>query len=212
MLGTKIFFTKGVGRHKEYLTSFELALRDAGIEPLNIVTISSILPPNCKKITREEGLKLLRPGQIAFTVMARLATNEPNRLIAASIGVAQPADPNMYGYLSEHHPFGETDEKAGEYAEDLAATMLATTLGIEFDPEKAWDEREQDYKASGKIIRTTNITQSAEGDKNGLWTTVLSAAVFCDFASPEQFAQMASLYDLRNDLRNKTQNGQGNKA
>lgn len=202
MLGTKIFFTKGVGRHKEYLTSFELALRDAGIEPLNIVTISSILPPACKRISREEGLKMLRPGQIAFCVMARLATNEPNRLIASSIGVAQPADPNMYGYLSEHHPFGETDQKAGDYAEDLAATMLATTLGIEFDPEKAWDEREQIYKASGKIIRTTNVTQSAEGDKNGLWTTVLSAAVFVDFATPEQLQNVPTLYDMRHQMSN----------
>ena len=197
MLGNKIFFTKGVGRHKEYLASFELALRDAGIEPLNIVTISSILPPGCKRVTKDEGLKLLRPGQIAFTVMARQATNEPNRLIAASIGVAQPSDPNMYGYLSEHHPFGETDQRAGEYAEDLAATMLATTIGIEFDPEKAWDEREQIYKASGKIIRTTNITQSAQGDKNGLWTTVLAAAVFVSFSSPEQIESMPSLADIR---------------
>jgi len=206
MLGTKIFFTKGVGRHKEYLTSFELALRDAGIEPLNIVTISSILPPGCKRIPREEGLKLLRPGQIAFTVMARLATNEPNRLIAASIGAAQPADPAMYGYLSEHHPYGETEEKAGEYAEDLAATMLATTLGIEFDPEKAWDEREQIYKTSGKIFRTTNITQSAQGDKNGLWTTVLAAAVFVEFATPEERNAIPNLYDLRNNLN--SQNGE----
>jgi arginine decarboxylase len=109
--------------------------------------------------------------------MARNATNEPNRLVSSSIGLAQPADPSNYGYLSEHHAFGETDEKSGEYAEDLAATMLATTLGVEFDPGAAWDEREQVYKASGKIIRTTNITQSAEGDKNGLWTTVLAAAV-----------------------------------
>lgn len=200
MLGTKVFFTKGVGRHKEYLTSFELALRDAGIEPLNIVTISSILPPGCKRVSKEEGLKLLRPGQIAFTVMARLATNEPNRLIAASIGLAQPADASMYGYLSEHHPFGETEQKAGDYAEDLAATMLATTLGIEFDPEKAWDEREQIYKTSGKIIRTTNITQSAEGDKKGLWTTVLAAAVFVEFATPEQFAAAPSVYDLRSRI------------
>lgn len=208
MLGTKIFFTKGVGRHKEYLTSFEVALRDAGIEPLNIVTISSILPPGCKRISREEGLKLLRPGQIAFTVMARLATNEPNRLIAASIGIAQPSDPSMYGYLSEHHPYGETEERAGEYAEDLAATMLATTLGIEFDPEKAWDEREQIYKASGKIFRTTNITQSAQGDKNGLWTSVVAAAVFVDFAQPEQLASTPSLYDLRANLVNgPPQNG-----
>jgi arginine decarboxylase len=112
--------------------------------------------------------------------MSRNATNEPNRLVAASIGVALPADHNQFGYLSEHHPFGETDEKAGEYAEDLAASMLALTLGIEFDPNVAWDEREQLYKASGKIIRTSNITQSAQGNKLGLWTTVLAAAVFIE--------------------------------
>ena len=173
----KIFFTKGVGRHKDYLQSFELALRDAGIEKYNLVTVSSIYPPGCKKISKEEGLKYLRPGEITYVVLARISTNEPNRLVAASIGIAQPADETMYGYLSEHHPFGETDEKAGEYAEDLAATMLATTLGVEFDPDTGWDEREQLYKMSGKIVKTFNITQSAEGDKNGLWTTVIATAV-----------------------------------
>lgn len=174
---TKIFFTKGVGKHKEYLQSFELALRDAKIEKQNIVTVSSIYPPGCKRITTEEGLRLLEPGQITFTVMARNATNEPNRLVAASIGVAIPAEGSMYGYLSEHHPFGETEKRAGDYAEDLAATMLATTLGIEFNSDTAWDEREQLFKMSGKIIRTFDITQSAEGDKNGLWTTVVACAI-----------------------------------
>lgn len=174
---TKMFFSKGVGRHKDYLQSFELALRDAGIEKCNIVTVSSIYPPGCRRTPKEEGLKLLQAGAITFCVMARNATNEPNRLIASSIGVAQPADTTQYGYLSEHHPFGETDERAGEYAEDLAATMLATTLGLEFDPNTAWDEREKMFKMSGKIIRTFNVTQSAEGDKNGLWTTVLACAV-----------------------------------
>jgi arginine decarboxylase len=173
----RLFFTKGVGRHKDYLQSFELALRDAKIEKCNLVTVSSIFPPNCRRIPTDEGLKVLQPGQITFAVMARNATNEPNRLIAASIGVATPADSTQYGYLSEHHPFGETDEKAGEYAEDLAATMLATTLGVEFDPNVAWDEREKQSKMSGKIVKTYNITQSAEGDKNGLWTTVISSAI-----------------------------------
>ncbi len=175
---SRVFFTKGVGRHKEYLQSFELALRDAKIEKQNIVTVSSIYPPGCKRIAVEEGLKQLAPGQITFTVMARNATNEPNRLVAASLGVALPAEETQYGYLSEHHPYGETEKKAGEYAEDLAATMLATTLGVEFDSDKAWDEREQLYKMSGKIVRSFNVTQSAEGDKNGLWTTVVSCAIF----------------------------------
>ncbi|MFH1098818.1 MAG: arginine decarboxylase, pyruvoyl-dependent [Candidatus Uhrbacteria bacterium] len=184
LVPTKVFFAKGVGRHKDYLHSFELALRDAGIQQQNLVTVSSIIPGGCKRVSREDGLKLLEPGQITFCVMARLATNEPNRLIASSIGVALPADGSHYGYLSEHHPFGETEKVAGEYAEDLAATMLATTLGIEFDLATAWDEREQLYKASGKIIRTLNVTQSAEGDKHGLWTTVVAAAVFVEFKNP----------------------------
>src|SRR5713226_9327326 len=174
----KVFFTKGVGVHKEKLASFELALRAAGLAYCNLVLVSSIYPPGCKRISKEEGVKLLRPGEIVFCVYDRESTNEPNRLVAASVGVAIPSDENQYGYLSEHHSFGETDEKAGEYAEDLAASMLATTLGIEFNPDTAWDEREQLFKMSEKIVRTTNITQSAIGNKDGLWTTVFSACVF----------------------------------
>jgi arginine decarboxylase len=173
---SKIFFTKGVGRHKDYLTSFELALRAADIEQQNIVTVSSIFPPKCKRISAKVGAKLLQPGQITFGVMARNATNEPNRLIASSIGVALPADGSDYGYLSEHHPYGQTKIVAGEYAEDLAATMLATTLGVDFDPDTAWNEREQVYKASGKIFKSFNITQSAEGKVN-VWTTVVACAI-----------------------------------
>lgn len=174
---TKVFFTKGVGRHKEYLSSFEAALRSAGIEICNLVTVSSIFPPGCKRISRAEGLKQLNPGQITFAVMARNATNEPNRLIASSIGVAIPANGKQYGYLSEYHPYGVKEKNAGDYAEDLAAQMLATTLGVEFDSETDWNEREQVFKMSGKIVRTFNVTQTAEGDKKGLWTTVLAAAI-----------------------------------
>jgi len=173
----KIFFTKGVGRHKDYLSSYEAALRDAGIERCNLVSVSSIFPPHCKRISRREGLKELHPGQITFTVMARNTTNEPNRLIAASIGAAIPADKSHYGYLSEYHPFGVKEKIAGDYAEDLAAQMLATTLGVEFDPDTDWNEREEVFKMSGKIVRTFNITQSAEGNKQGIWTTVIAAAV-----------------------------------
>lgn len=173
----EIFFTKGVGVHKEYLASFELALRSAQIEKYNIVTVSSIYPVGCKKVTVAKGLKKLSPGQIIHAVMARNATNEPNRLIASSLGIARPADPSMYGYLSEHHPFGESAKKSGDYAEDLAASMLATTLGIDFNPDTDWNEREQVFKMSGQIVHTSDVTQSAEGNKDGLWTTVISCAI-----------------------------------
>ena len=180
MVPAKIFFTKGVGIHKDKLASFELALRKAGIEKFNLVHVSSILPPKCKQVPADEGLKILQPGQIVFVVMARSDTNEPNRLISAAIGLARPSAQDEYGYLSEHHTFGETAEKSGEYAEDLAATMLATTLGIEFDQDQAWQEREQIYKASGKIFKTTHICQSAQGEKTGKWTTVIAVAVFVE--------------------------------
>ena len=178
MIPTKVFFTKGAGVAKEQLTSFELALRSAGIEKFNLVFVSSIYPPGCQRISREKGLSLLKPGEIVYCVMAKNSTNEPNRLIAASIGCAVPADNNHYGYLSEHHSFGEKEEKVSDYTEDLAASMLATTLGIEFAPDSDWDEKEKVFKMSGKIVRTTNITQTAEGNKNGLWTTVIAAAIF----------------------------------
>lgn len=178
MIPKYVFLTKGVGKHKDYLQSFELALRNAGIQACNIVTVSSILPPGCKLLTKEQGLEMLHPGEITFAVMSKTSVQEAHRLIAASIGMAIPSSKNSYGYLSEHHSFGQTAKDAGNYAEDLAATMLATTMGIPFDPEQAWNEKKQIFQTSGMIIKTSNITQSAKGEKSGQWTTVVAAAVF----------------------------------
>jgi arginine decarboxylase len=177
LVAKKIFLTKGVGKHKDELESFELALRDAGIQAYNLVRVSSIFPQRCKLIPKKEGLLELVPGQICFLVLSRISTNEPNRLVVASIGVAIPQDKSTFGYLSEHETYGQTAEKAGDYAEDLAASMLASTLGLQFNADQSWDERKQLWKISGEIVKTTNITQSAEGDKNGLWTTVVAGAV-----------------------------------
>ena len=175
----RLFLTNGVGKSKDKLTSFELALRDAGIAPFNLVTVSSIFPPGAEIVSKREGLTHLKLGQIVFCVMSRAESNEPNRLLAASVGCAVPADKKAFGYLSEHHAYGQTERIAADYAEDLAASMLASTIGITFDPETGWNEREKYFKMSGKIVRTTNVTQSALVDKNGKWTSVVAAAVFC---------------------------------
>jgi arginine decarboxylase len=176
----QMFLTKGRGTHREKLASFEMALRDAGIAALNLVRVSSIFPPHCKIISRAKGEKLLLPGAVVHAVIAETATNEPNRLIAASVGLAQPRDRDVYGYLSEHHSYGETERKAGDYAEDLAASMLATSLGLPFDTDRAWDEQREIWRISGQIVRTTEITQTATGHKDGKWTTVVAAAILLD--------------------------------
>lgn len=179
-VASKVFLTKGVGRHKEKLAAFELALRGAGIAQFNLVTVSSILPPHCKVVSKTEGLKLLAPGQVLHVVMSRAESNEPHRHLAASVGVAIPRDRSMYGYLSEHHAFGQTDEQAGDYAEDLAAQMLATILDIPFDPDTSYDERRDVWRLSDSIVRTRNVSQSARGAKDGRWTSVVAACVLVE--------------------------------
>jgi len=183
LVPTQVFLTKGVGQHKHRLQSFERALRKAGVAHQNLVEVSSIPPPKCKVISREKGLKKLVPGKICYSVMARADTNEHGRMVASSVGIAVPKDRNMWGYLSEVHGHGMNQQNAADMAEDLAAEMLGTTLDIEVDPNQDWSEKEQVYKASGLIIRTSNITQTALG-KRDLWTTVVSLAMFILDAEP----------------------------
>ena len=177
LVAKKLFLTKGVGVADDKLTSFEFALRNAGIAGTNIVLISSIFPPNAKLLSRKDGLKMIKPGQILFTIYSRNQTNEPQRLISSSVGVAQPKDRTKYGYLSEYEAFGKSEKEAGDYAEDVAAQMLASSLGISFDIDKSWNEKRQSWTISGQIYKTKNITQTAKGNKDGKWTTVFAAAV-----------------------------------
>ena len=175
---TSVFLTRGVGVHRHRLTAFEFALRDADIEQQNLVAVSSILPAGCELIPREAGVATLRPGEITFCVIARAETDEPGRRIHSSIGLARPTDPSMYGYIAEHHGYGMTERQSGDYAEDLAATMLASTLGIDFDADAAWDERKRVYETSSLIIDSLSMTAAANGDPDGLWTCAIAAAVF----------------------------------
>lgn len=175
---TKCFLTRGVGKHREKLQSFEMALRNAGIAHCNLVRVSSIYPPGCRIISRREGERLLKPGQIVFCVLYDNATDEPHRLVAASVGMALPKIRSHHGYLSEHKSFGQTEKQAGDYAEDLAAEMLATVLGVKFDPDRSWNERQGSWTISGEIVKTHNITQSAIGDRSGLWSTVCAGCIF----------------------------------
>lgn len=172
-----MFFTKGHGKHKNNLQSFEEALRDAGIAQYNLVRVSSIYPPGCKIVTREKGIGMLQPGEVVFCVLAETRTNEPNRLACAGIGLAVPADAKKHGYISEHHGFGMTQKACSDYVEDMAASMLATTQGIDLDPDMAYDARKDTYKAKGLVVRTKAVVQTIEGDKDGLWTTAIAAAV-----------------------------------
>jgi len=80
----------------------------------------------------------------------------------------------MYGYILEHHGYGKYEIESGDYAEDLAATMLASTLGVEFDPDAAWNERKHVYETSSLIIESKSSTAFAQGNRTGLWTCAVA--------------------------------------
>jgi len=174
----RVFFVRGTGYHISELGSFEQALRDAGIEKFNLVKVSSILPPNCLEIPKMDGLAQLKAGQIVHTVISKMSSNELNFFLCASIGVAIPKDKKAYGYLSEYRYSGADEESLGEIAEDLAAEMLASTLGVRLDTGTDYDKNKEMFKLNGKIIKTKNITETATVKKEGEWCTVLAAAVF----------------------------------
>ena len=173
----RLFLTRGSGRHREKLISWELALHDARISCFNLVRVSSIFPPRCKLVGREAGLKALVPGQVVFAVLSKNATSEPGRLIAASIGLAAPRDSSRHGYLSEHHSFGETAETAGNHAENVAVQMLSASLGLPSPDDDAGGDRKRRRERCGEFAETTSIARCATGDPRGLWTTVVAAAV-----------------------------------
>lgn len=175
LVPTKVFFTRGVGRGESELQSFEEALRDAGIASFNLVNVSSIVPPNAELVDRGKGISLLSPGQITFVVLARNSDKELNRMISTAIGYALPKDRNKWGYLSEHHTFGQTEKTAGNFAEKLAAEMLASTMGS--TDKLSWDEGKNEYVLEDKILTTRHIASTAIVMKEEEWTTALSAAV-----------------------------------
>ena len=171
-----IFLTKGIGVSREKLTSFELALRDAGIASLNLIEVSSILPPNCSFVDKDEGSESLYPGQIVPVVLARSDSNKVGDLVSSGVGVAVPREKSDYGYLSEHHCIGMDDLQMEEYVEDLAAEMLATTYGLEFDPDASWDEKRELWSIDNRIVKTKSIVQTGHV-KDNHWTTTVAAAV-----------------------------------
>jgi arginine decarboxylase len=176
LVPSKVFLTRGQGRHREKLVSFEKALREAGIAPFNLVRVSSIFPPQARFVTRAAGLRFLEPGQILFVVLSENATDEPGRLITASIGAAVPDDPSHYGYLAEHSDAGRTGRETGLHTEYLAAEMLATKLGGRIEEPPPGRPAAAFHVSNGLALKTRSVTQAAKGEA-GLWTTVLAAAV-----------------------------------
>jgi len=173
---TKLFLTKGMGFHKDKLFSFELALRDAGIEKCNLIYVSSILPSSCDLISKKEGLELLSPGQMTFCVMSKNESNKKNELISAAIGISKPLKSDNFGYIYERSVRGNKAKLSGGISESMAVEMLATRINLPFNRAEFLKTKNNDKK--NENIFSTHIFQLAKNNKDLSWVTVVAAAVF----------------------------------
>lgn len=172
-----VFLTKGVGIHSERLNSFEEALRDARISSLNLVTVSSIVPPHCQLLNIEEGLKLLSPGQLTFSVISRCDCNEEGRLMAAAVAILLPENPDDYGYISEFHAHGMEAEEVEDWVCDQAAELYASAKGLKINWKRAWSPEYEKYTLEERSFSPKYVVSMARG-KKGKWVTTVGAAVF----------------------------------
>lgn len=177
---TKFFLTKGVGIHEKELRAFEEALRDAGIHTCNLIKTSSVIPPGCKRINVEEGMKMIPPGQITFAVLAQSQTNEPGQIISAGIAMAQPKDKSIHGYLTEvEEAIGRTAEDVEQDCIEMAIENLITEQKKKsFDGESVYRKGKKNYTIQGMDIAVDCLVSSAQGAEKNKYTVVLVAAVF----------------------------------
>lgn len=180
MIPKKVFLTKGHGTHRHRLQSFELALREAGIAACNIVNVSSIVPPHCTLISREEGVSLLHPGEITYCVLSEVHTKDP-KTIGASVGLAIPESKDEYGYIAEYHePEGSVSDLKSS-VEELAILMLATTKGV--TAKKSGSNQVSDEEIVDQFkdqMRTTSVADMVQHTDSNRWSTVVAVAVFIE--------------------------------
>ncbi len=141
---TRVFFVSGTGVHKEERVATQHAMREAGVADMNLVKVSSVIAPGCTIIPAEEGRALLKPGAMAFAVIATAQTAEPHQRIAVALAWAKPDKDGCPGYiaeLEEDMARGMTADKATDEAGEDVVQIMAEKLRATVDAEKVWAKR-----------------------------------------------------------------------
>lgn len=103
---TKYFIAVGHAEGSSDLNAFDGALASASIGNINIIKMSSILPPECQEVMPV----LFPPGALVPTAYGTIASKEPNRIISAAVAIAFPEDENYPGLIMEAGEFGSRQE------------------------------------------------------------------------------------------------------
>lgn len=110
---TKITLVAGAAEGHTELTAFDKALLAAGIGNLNLLRVSSILPPSCDFVETLD----IPPGTLTPTAYGWIASREPGQLISAAIGVGYTGNEDDYGVIMEFTGYcsaAEAEEQVSE--------------------------------------------------------------------------------------------------
>jgi arginine decarboxylase len=107
------------------LNAFDNALLAAGIGNINLIKVSSIVPPEVSIIE----LPKIKPGALIPTAYAAMTSNVPGQTIAAAVGYALPDDPAKPGVIMEFH-----DITTREVAERAIRAMLEEAFQVRGEP------------------------------------------------------------------------------
>jgi len=118
---TKAAGTAGKAEGATPLNAFDNALLVAGIGNINLVRISSILPPGVELVA----LPRIKPGAIVPTAFSAQTSEVPGEVIAAAVGWATPEDPTKNGVIMEFHDKATRDE-----AERMIVQMLEEAFRV----------------------------------------------------------------------------------
>ena len=140
---------------------------------------ASVIPPACQLISREEGIRLPRPGQITFAIIAQTETNEPGQIISAGIGMAKSKDKTQHGFLIEvEQAIGRTPEDVEQDVIEMSIENLVTQWDKTFDGEKVFRKAKKNYKIGDQQILVDSFVQTAKGAEQNKWTVAVVLAVF----------------------------------
>lgn len=144
---TKVAATAGNAEGATPLNAFDNALLAAGIGNVNLVKVSSILPPDADVVP----LPRIKPGAIVPTAYAAMTSEVPGETIAAAVGWALPEAPGSNGIIMEFH-----DKATREEAERMIVHMLEEAFKA-----RGWRIREMKVAAVEHQVERTGCALAA---------------------------------------------------
>jgi arginine decarboxylase len=116
-INMKISLTKGKSEGPTKLNAFDNALLDADIGNVNLIPVSSMLPPDAQEIP----LPKLEPGEMTNCVLSHQYSDVPGDTISAVIAYAQAEE---MGCVIETKGINKTKQELTDEAKFMAEYMI----------------------------------------------------------------------------------------